>query len=182
MVVGIGRSQWKGQGRGLGYRLCQSIKAVLAEDGNREFWSRRAREQMAELRQEFTWLDREGTAVVTGISGRSRGWTIAGSAANAALANEIAQTVRSPLEHGSFSLTFESTVSADAIAGGIEQLRAGDPAEMRPEIDEEAIEGLKFNECLSGETAVRMLEARLGDLDAVRRVLGELVRFVVQHE
>jgi ATP-dependent helicase Lhr and Lhr-like helicase len=50
---------------------------------------------------------------------------------------------------------------------------------MRPAVDEAAIDGLKFSECLPIELATEMLERRLQDVDATRRVLEEHVRFLV---
>ena len=36
-----GRSRWKGEGRGLGFRLCQAIKRVLSTDAIDSHWSNR---------------------------------------------------------------------------------------------------------------------------------------------
>jgi len=51
---------------------------------------------------------------------------------------------------------------------------------MRPAVDEAAIDGLKFSECLPIELAMEMLERRFQEPDAIRRILEEHVRFVVQ--
>lgn len=45
-------------------------------------------------------------------------------------------------------------------------------------VDESAIEGLKFSECLPRDLALQMLEQRLSDPDAVRSVLESQVRLV----
>jgi ATP-dependent helicase Lhr and Lhr-like helicase len=51
---------------------------------------------------------------------------------------------------------------------------------MRPAIDEAAIDGLKFSECLPVELAIEMLERRLQAPDATRGILKDYVRFLVQ--
>ena len=52
-----GRSRWKGEGQGLGFRLSQAIKRILATEEHSERWSRRATERLGEIWQEFPWLD-----------------------------------------------------------------------------------------------------------------------------
>jgi ATP-dependent helicase Lhr and Lhr-like helicase len=51
---------------------------------------------------------------------------------------------------------------------------------MRPAIDEAAIDGLKFSECLPTELAIEMLESRLQEPNATRHILKEDVRFLVR--
>lgn len=174
-----GKSRWKGQGQGLGYRLCQAIKRILSADDDRQFWSKRACQQMEDVREDFAWLDANTSSVVIGENGTTEWWTFAGAGANATLAHELAEALQNRVDHDSFTLTFESAVSTDQIEQGIEQTRSKDPIEMLPEVDGEAIVGLKFNECLPPATAIRMLQSRLRDEDAVQHVLRETVRFVV---
>jgi ATP-dependent helicase Lhr and Lhr-like helicase len=46
-----------------------------------------------------------------------------------------------------------------------------------PDVDQRALEGLKFNEALPERLATATLAARLADLDSALRVLDEKVRF-----
>jgi ATP-dependent Lhr-like helicase len=46
------------------------------------------------------------------------------------------------------------------------------------EVDEDAVDGLKFSEALPRRLAVATLAARLTDLRSASQVLGEPVRFV----
>jgi ATP-dependent Lhr-like helicase len=172
-----GRSRWKGEGGGLGYRLAQSIQRVLANDENAECWSRRAQSQINTVRLDFPWLDR-GTAALNDANGRLCWWTFAGDRGNATLANEIAQLTASQVEHDSFSLTFESTTQFDELQNAVGNLRNKNVEEMLPSIDERAIEGLKFSECLPIALAHEMLEARLRDCEAVRETLALNLRGV----
>ena len=173
-----GRSRWKGQGQGLGYRLCQAIKRVLATDDNRPLWSRRACEQIGEIREEFPWLQPDDSVLALSPSGETEWWTFAGAGANATLAHELSQATGSRVTSDSFTVSLESHVSAETIADTLQSLRAGDAELMRPAIEEEAIEGLKFAACLPMEIAVHTLATRLRDSQAVKATLEEPVRFV----
>jgi ATP-dependent Lhr-like helicase len=61
----------------------------------------------------------------------------------------------------------------------VEAIRSLDPAELRPAVDEVAVDGLKFSQCLPPEFAIEMLEARMLDLEGSRAMLAEQVRFIV---
>ena len=54
----------------------------------------------------------------------------------------------SKVSHDSFTLTFESAVKLQDVERAIGAIRQHDVAEMRPAVDEAAIDGLKFSECL----------------------------------
>jgi ATP-dependent helicase Lhr and Lhr-like helicase len=89
-----GRSRWKGEGRGLGFRLSQAIKRILATDECCRRWSRRATERMGEIRQEFPWLAAESSVVVLAGDGETEWWTFGGNRANATLAQQLAAADR----------------------------------------------------------------------------------------
>ncbi len=173
-----GRSRWKGEGGGLGYRLVQAIQQVLSRDKNAECWSRRAQEQISTARLEFPWLESDSTTALVDTDGRLAWWTFAGNRGNATLANEIAQMTASRVEHDSFSLTFESTTQFAELQKALDELCKKAIEEMRPSVDDRAIEGLKFSECLPITLAHEMLEARLRDSVAVGETLALKLRNV----
>lgn len=173
-----GRSRWKGVGEGLGYRLSQAIKGVLARDDNAKCWSLRAQEQISTTRRDFPWIERDSTVAVDDTDGRLTWWTFAGSRANATLANEIAQVTASQVEHDSFSLTFQSTTQYVELQNAVGELRNRALEGMRPAVNDRAIEGLKFSACLPIALAHEMLEARLRDVVAVREMLALRLRNV----
>ncbi|MFM9959989.1 MAG: DEAD/DEAH box helicase [Planctomycetaceae bacterium] len=173
-----GRSRWKGEGGGVGYRLVQAIQRVLASDENAECWSRRAQELISITRLEFPWLEHDSTTALVDTDGRLVWWTFAGNRANATLANEIAQVTASRVEHDSFSLTFESTTQFPELRKALDELRKKAVEEMRSVVDDRAIEGLKFSECLPITFAREMLEARLRDSAAIRETLALKLRNV----
>lgn len=177
-----GHSRWKGQGQGLGFRMCQAMKRTLAEDANRKSWSRRAAQQVESIRDEHPWLDIESTVVLHEANGELTWWTFGGSGANATLANELAQISNSRVQHDSFALTFASNFKLADAESAVAQLRKREIADMQPAVDERAIEGLKFSECLPMNMALDMLRSRLKDASAVKSILQQQARSVMAHK
>ncbi|MCA9063024.1 MAG: ATP-dependent helicase, partial [Planctomycetaceae bacterium] len=175
-----GRTRWKGEGQGLAFRLAQAIKRVLATDHVREYWSQRAIDRIRETRHEFSWLPAESTVALLGSDGQTEWWTFGGSRANAALARELSLETRAGVRHNSFTLTFDKALKLQDVEQAISLIRQHDVSAMRPAVDEAAIDGLKFSECLPVDLATEMLERRLQDLQATRRVLAEHMRIIVQ--
>jgi ATP-dependent Lhr-like helicase len=173
-----GRSRWKGERPGLGFQLCQSIQHLLATDDYRGMWSQRARQQIEAVRMEFSWLNGDGTVVVTDQQGGAEWWTFAGIGANATLAHELAQMTHSPVRHDSFSLTLAPHVSFNTLEHALAELRTRDVSLLRPVVDEHAIAGLKFSACLPHDLASDMLSTRLCEPAATSSALHSPLRFV----
>jgi ATP-dependent Lhr-like helicase len=173
-----GRSRWKGERPGLGFRLCQSIKHLLAEDDYGAMWSKRTRQRIEEIRKEFAWLGTDGTVVVFEKNGDAAWWTFAGSGANAMLAYELSQAMEHRVTYDSFTVTFESQVSFNTIEQALSELWARDVSEISAAVDEHAIAGLKFSACLPHDLALDMLRIRLCDFPATQYALGQPVRCV----
>ena len=64
------------------------------------------------------------------------------------------------------------------IEQAIEKLRAHDVTLMKPAVDEQAIEGLKFSECVPHNLVLHMLGLRLSDPHAIQDTLERHVRFI----
>lgn len=173
-----GRSRWKGEGEGLKYGLSQAIKRILERDTVAECWSRRAQEQIATSRREFPWLAPDSSVALVGQDGKIIWWTFAGSRANATLANEISLVTGSRVDHDSFSLTCDSNTPFSVLENAIGEIRRKVVEEMGPAVDDHAVDGLKFSECLPANLAHEMLESRLRDSIAVRETLALRVRNV----
>lgn len=173
-----GRSRWKGERPGLGFQLCQAMQHLLATDDHRKTWSQRARQQIEAVRAEFRWLDADGTVVVADRQGGAAWWTFAGMGANATLAHELAPAIHNHICHDSFSVTFEPPISFNTLEQALAELRTRNVNLLRPVVDERAIEGLKFSECLPHDLALDMLRARLCDPAATSSALHRPLRFV----
>ena len=76
-------------------------------------------------------------------------------------------------------IKFDSTVQLEALSNAIEAIKEQDVSQMRPSVDQRALEGIKFVDCLHESLAIEMLEARLGDPEATQTLLGQTLRFVI---
>jgi ATP-dependent Lhr-like helicase len=173
-----GRSRWKGWTRGLDYAICQSIKRLLIREGRSDHWSRRASEQIQQIRQEFGWLDDDSTVVTAGSTGAVEWWTFGGTRANATLANALSKATGSRVDSDGLGLTFESRITSREIESALEEVRSVDVASMAPTVDEDAIGGLKFSECLPQRFAVEMLKHRLSDRKSTIKILDQKRKYV----
>jgi ATP-dependent Lhr-like helicase len=173
-----GRTRWKGEGRGLSFRLCQAIKRVLAEDEVRPWWSQRARTQLEEVRSRFPWLTLESTVVVVNQEGGMAWWTFAGRNANTAIAPAVANRAQVQTTSDNLVIEFERALPLEAVERAIESLRSCDPATLLPTVDPQALEGLKFSDCLPPGVGLHLLAMRTRDPVAVEHVLGTRVRLV----
>lgn len=175
-----GRTRWSGAGQGVEFALAQSIKRVLSSDKTRDCWSRRATEYITEIRHEYPWLQADSTVAIQPGDGTVQWWTFGGNLANATMANELTRICGKKIGQDSFFLEFPSDHKMQDAENAINELRERVPAEMLPEVDEAAIDGLKFSECLPKELALEMLGRRLQDTAATTHVLQETVRHIVQ--
>ena len=175
----LGRTRWKGEGRGLSFRLCQAIKKVLAEDDVRPWWSQRARTQFEVVRAQFPWLDPASTAVVASQDGGTVWWTFAGRNANAAMGPALGHRTQVQTFSDDLMIEFERALPLEAVERAIEALRSCDSGELLPMVDPQALEGLKFSDCLPPELGIHVLAVRARDRVAVERILGTQARSVL---
>ena len=173
-----GRSQWIGSGPSLGFRLCQAIKQILARDDVRDRWSQRAQAQIAEIRNQYPWLEPDGSVVVAGPDSEAAWWTFAGKKGNASLAPALADACHSRVTPDSFAIWFEQRLSPSEVEHAIADVRARNAADLLPAVDEEAIEGLKFAECLPADLSQHVVQQRLRDCAAIECVMNAPWRHV----
>ncbi len=170
-----GRSRWLGEGQFLSYRVCQSVRRLLATDSIRPIWSQRAVAQMNEIRLEYRWLSVGGTSIVQQASGAVRWWTFGGGVANRLLADHLRPETEIRVDN--LSIRFTSSIKLSQIEGLIEGLSA---KRIEPVPDEDAIESMKFSECLPPQIAAEVFCARFNDAEAVGRILAEPRRVVAE--
>ncbi|MFM7845518.1 MAG: ATP-dependent helicase, partial [Planctomycetota bacterium] len=173
-----GRSRWKGEGRGLSFRLCQAIKTILISDEIRSCWSIRTQEQLNKIRQEYAWLSSDCTTVHVAANNEATWFTFAGIGANTSLASALTQATQTKVSAESFGVTFEPQFTEDRIESAIQALKERNVAELLPAIDERAIESLKFSECLPRELVIEILQRRLHDSIGLAHAMSFPVRFV----
>lgn len=173
-----GRTRWMGDSQAFSFELCQSIKKVLASDAEKPEWSNRTIASIEEIRHEYAWLDQVSTVCLPGSTGAFEWWTFGGRRANATLAAVLAEELGLPATATNFMIKFDSSVQLDALNEAIEAVSNQDAALMRPIVDERALAGLKFVDCLEQTLAISMLETRLSDPGTVSTLLGQNRRLV----
>jgi ATP-dependent Lhr-like helicase len=170
-----GRSRWLGEGQFLSYRVCQSIRGVLASDAVEECWSKRASDALHEIRSDYPFASLDSTSLARDPNGEIHWWTFAGGIANALLANHLKS--RCDVHADNLSIQFRTASSVDQIE---EAVRAIDADSVLPVAASEAIDNLKFSEALPPRLAAEVLHARFNDTAAVRSVLAQPRRVVAK--
>jgi ATP-dependent Lhr-like helicase len=168
-----GRSRWRGTGPTLGFALCQAMRRLLSGETSSPGWSRRAQTRLAELRKEHSWVRAEGSSLVSRPHPAAEWWTFAGTRANATLAGELSRRCGSRIDHDALTITIEGVEGLAASEQAVRQLMTEDPSTLVPQVEEAALEGLKFSRCLSKETGLEILASRLRDEPAIRVVFSQ---------
>ena len=168
-----GRSRWLGEGQMLSHALCQSLRRILASGDDDPAWSRRAVERLAELRDDHPWVTVDATSLVQLPNGQVRWWTFAGGVANRLLADSL--KVHCDVKSDNLSLSFPAASSLEAV---IEYIDGIQQETIRPIPNTDAMENLKFSECLSPEIAAEVFVSRFDDRVGVQNSLGERRRVV----
>lgn len=168
-----GKSRWLGEGQMLAHAVCQSIRRILSRNDNDPSWSRRAVAQFDEIRNEFPWIYADTTSLVHQPNGELRWWTFAGGIANTLLADALKP--HCDVKGDNLSLVFPKATTLDEVSGHINEI---DPQSIRPIPNIEAMDNLKFSECLSGDLAVEVFTSRFNDREGVAQALQETKRLV----
>ena len=109
-----------GDAQAFSYELCQSIKAILAEDGEKPEWSDRTIAAIEGIRQDYHWLDNASTVCLPGRNGEFEWWTFGGRRANATLGNALAIELGTPTIATNFMIKFDSTVQLEMLNDALE--------------------------------------------------------------
>lgn len=173
-----GRSLWMGEGQPLAHELCQAIRRVLCGAASPARLSKRAVSALEDVRDESRWVHPERTSLVT-TDGTLRWWTFGGLLANAALEAHLRPALGQTGRVDNLSIAWQPEGDGAALERQVRALRGTDPAKLAPPVADQAIDDLKFSECLPRELATRMLQDRLRDLRGMEGVLREPVESVV---
>jgi ATP-dependent helicase Lhr and Lhr-like helicase len=111
-----------------------------------------------------------GGTVISGSEDDLRWWTWAGYRANATLEATLGGLADEPQRVEDLSIRLRRRTWHEAVKDLKDRL-------CLPEVDDEALEGLKFSDALPRRLAVLTLAARLADLDNAAAVLSEPCRF-----
>jgi ATP-dependent Lhr-like helicase len=172
-----GLARWMTPGiGGVGFDLSRAARDVLLGEDPPAKLTQRATRVMAELREDRLSLVHPGGTVISRQGMDVRWWTWAGFRANATLAASLGNLADEKQRFDDVSVRLRSDLVREMWQPGVAD------ASQRlclPDIDERAMEGLKFSEALPKRLAMATLAARLADVDVAADVLCEPTRFVV---
>ncbi|MGH3322136.1 MAG: DEAD/DEAH box helicase, partial [Streptosporangiaceae bacterium] len=101
-----------------------------------------------------------------------RWWTWAGAAANATLATALGEVAEPSRRPANLWLRLRADATRDEVEEALDSARRGPlPA---PPVSRAAVRGLKFADALPDDLAVKVLAARMADVDGARRALAEV--------
>ena len=168
---GGGKARWLTPGvSGASFALSRATRGVLLGADPPVALTQRATRILAEVRDEHLSAVHPAGTVITRAGEDVRWWTWAGYRANATLAATLSHLTDSVQRPDDASLRLRGDLALETwkvrTAATTERL-------CLPDVDERALEGLKFNEALPERLATATLAARMADLDSAARVLAE---------
>ncbi|MCZ2341278.1 MAG: DEAD/DEAH box helicase [Bacteroidales bacterium] len=172
-----GRSRWIGEGQFLSFRVCQAIRRVLAAETTEPYWSQRAISQIGEVRMEYPWASSDQTMLVQQPNGEVQWWTFAGGLANTLVMDHLGGGSKAKTDN--LCIRFPSTLKLTDVETLIAS-RIRD--EIVPTPSEDAMDNLKFGECLPPPIAGEVFAARFNDPEAIANIRREPMRVVVVGE
>jgi ATP-dependent helicase Lhr and Lhr-like helicase len=172
-----GRARWQTSGVGAAtFELTRAVREVLLGADPPVKLTQRAQRALADEREDGASTVHPGGTVIMRSGVDVRWWTWAGYRANATLAATLSELADEKQRVDDVSLRLRTDLTLEmwktATADAADRL-------CLPEVDERALEGLKFNEALPHHLAVATLSARLADLDGAARVFAEQARVLV---
>jgi ATP-dependent Lhr-like helicase len=150
------------------------MRLILAGEEVSPWWSRRAQGRL----EEHPFVHAEGPTLLSRPPSGAEWWTFAGTRANATLAGELSRTGGGRVDHDALTVTVEGAERVAAVEEAVRRLAGVDVSAIQPEVEEAALEGLKFSRCLPRELALATLASRLRDEPAIRTVLDQSMRVV----
>jgi len=170
-----GRARWLGSmPGGISYELARAMRDVLLGADPPITLTRRAAGVLAGLRSDSIGRVREGGTVISGSDNDLRWWTWAGYRANATLKATLSGLADESQRVDDLSIRLRADLGPQPLSLAAGELR--DQLSL-PEIDDNALSGLKFSDALPRYLAVSTLAARLADLEHAAAVLAEPARF-----
>jgi ATP-dependent Lhr-like helicase len=184
-----GTSRWTGVAQPWSFELTDAVRRVLlGDDPSDARMTRRATTRLAELRAErSSTVDRDRTVVADHAPAGSRWWTWAGGRANTVLASALGVVAPGLIDdHDRFDNRYLKLAQgrdpgeiAGALRACVERF-GSELAGVQIELDDEALDALKFAELLPPAMAIRTLASRYLDQVGAARVAAEGV--VVRHQ
>ncbi len=172
-----GVARWAGGGRAISGRVAGMVRQILCDTSQPDYLSNRAWELLQVLREAHAGMQPDQTTLL--LDPRSGYWTWlthAGTRANKTLAAALRRVLHVPVKDDPFRIDIHSPSSVQEILEAFDALRSLPAEELLPEVNEEALQGLKFSDCLPPELGIRMLQARMSDPAGVQQCLQKEIQ------
>ncbi|MFY1031580.1 DEAD/DEAH box helicase [Pseudomonas asiatica] len=154
-----GKSQWVSDAQPLRYELCRAIADVLVSDLVPEGLSSRAQALLADLRDQYGWMESGKSTLILDADGNAIWWNFAGKLLNSAMKDLLANEADKLIADNE-CLSFRHVCSGEALVSAIREILAGDARDLAVLLDEAFVQELKFAECLSQKEIDRELGQR----------------------
>ncbi|WP_433317948.1 DEAD/DEAH box helicase [Micromonospora chersina] len=174
---GGGKARWTNRGwAGLGFELTRAMRDVLLGSDPPVRLTKRATDRLATERDDRSSLVHPGGNVISRDEhGDLRWWTWAGFRANATLAATLSEVI-DPIQRFD---DCQIRLREDLTPATWRELTADAGQRIcLPEVNERAVEGLKFSAALPSRLAMATLATRLADINGAATLLQEQTRFV----
>lgn len=172
-----GQSRWIGEGQFLGFRVCQAMRRVLSAETAEPYWSPRAVARMGDVRNEYPWASPDRTTLVRNPNGNVQWWTFAGGLANTLIADHLGYELAGRPDN--LCVRFPTTVELAEVE---KRIAARLPDEIVSTPSDDAMDNLKFGECLPPPLAAEVFAARFSAPEAIATIRREPMRVVVAGE
>jgi ATP-dependent Lhr-like helicase len=170
-----GRSRWIGSSVPLSPDLCAAVRRLLESDSPNPTWSRRAGQQIEELRKELAPCCGEGPVIAR--RGHSvEWWTFGGLAANQTVVQYLQPHFESQLRADNFWINLPDDVGLDKLSGIVHGLR-GISSPPNWDLQGTAADLLKFGDLLPEHLLHNLILARIADVQRARQILETGIRF-----
>ncbi|MFI7114594.1 DEAD/DEAH box helicase [Nonomuraea sp. NPDC050227] len=176
-VEGLGgEARWSSSAfGGTSFRLARAMRDVVLGADPPVRLTQRARRGLEKVREEYGDLVHADGTVVLREEGDLRWWTWAGHRANATLSATLGPLCDPAQRTDALSLRLRNDLDAQAWRKAVSQLSV-----CLPEIDQKALNGLKFSAALPVDLALATLQSRMADVVSAAQILGESARFLVR--
>ena len=167
-----GKSRWVGQSPPLSFQLCQAVRRVLAGADLRAELSRRAQDELERARADHPWVDPKTTVIRPTEDGALQWWTFGGKLANGALGAVLGVGLDEPPFVADYYVEIAAgSLALPALAARLQALPNLTDDHLAVPIQDEAVQELKFAQCLPSALARRMLQEWSTDAAAIRGLL-----------
>lgn len=154
-----GKSQWVSDAQPLRYELCRAIADVLVSEVVPDGLSLRAQGLLADLRDQYGWIESGKTTLILQADGNATWWNFAGKLLNSAI-KDVLSDQADKITADNESLEFRHVYSTETLINKIRMILAGNAEHLAVLLDENFVQELKFSECLSQKEIDRELSQR----------------------